>query len=775
MKLLLRWLAEHVRLPFPVSEVPQRLSELGIEVEEVVDLSEGLRGYVVAGKVRRVYPHPRRAHLRVLEVFVGEDTLTLVSAAPPVEEGKILAVALPGARLRDGREIQPREFDEVVSQGMALSEAELGLAAHSEGLLELPPEVRPGEDPLPYLQLDDWLLDLYITPNRPDLMGVRGLARELTLVGGELLPVDLSFPEVAEEETLPVEVEDPTDCPRYLGRVVAGVEARPSPPWMRYRLALTGTQPRNLLVDVTNYVLFEMGHPLHAFDREKLAGGVVVRRARPGERLQTLDGEERLLDPETLVIADRERAVALAGVMGGLDSAVSPSTRTVFLESALFDPPRIRHAVLRYGLHTESARRFERGLSFPSVEEASRRALHLYAHLIPGVRIAPAVDVYREAPPRRSIFLSRKRFARVAGVDLPEEDLARALQGVGEVRVQKGGVEVEVAPHRVDLHLPEDLVEEVLRIRGYDTVPPRVEVWNVPGRANPPFPRELQDVLHRYGLTQTYHLEFVAPEDNERFGSPPFVTLRNPLGHQFSQLRASLLPGLLRAVSLNLRHGRTWVGLYEIGTTFHARGEGKLPREVLRLGVVLTGRPHRRVHWGTWEPDFPWLKGVLDELVEVFGLTVRWEGEPGFLEGGGEFVAGEGRGWIGRIRQDLLRLYDIKVPVFAMEWELPPLRRDLRFVGYPQTPIIYRDLSVLVPRDVRYAEVREALSGWPDLVRVELLDVYEGDPLPPDRRSLTFRLVFQHPEETLTDARVDRVMEELMQTLQKRGWSIRGR
>lgn len=774
MKLLLKWLAEHVVLPFPLEEVPERLPRLGIEVEEVVDLGEGLRGKVVAGVVRNVSPLPHRANLWRMDVFVGEDTLSVVSAAPNVEVGKIFAIALPGARLRDGREIQPRSFDGVVSAGMALSEAELGLAQHADTLLELP-DMAAGSDPLPFLQLDDLLLDLYITPNRPDLMGVRGIAREFTLLGGKLLPVNLEIEDTETVRPLPIHIERFSECPRYIGRVIEGVQPLPAPHWMRYRLALIGIQPRNLLVDVTNYVLMEMGHPLHAFDRDQLSEGIVVRRAYPGERLVTLDNQEQELDGDTLVIADHEKAVAIAGVMGGAQSAVSEKTQAILLESALFDPPRIRHAVLRYGLHTESARRFERGLSFPSVEEASKRALHLYARFLPDAKISPPVDVYESIPEPRRVFLSRERFARVAGVDLPEQSLSETLKGLGRTRVRDGGVEVEIIPYRVDISLPEDLVEEVLRIRGYETVPAEREAWHILGNPHPTIPLEVYEALHRYGLVQTYHLEFVSPEDNARFARPPFVSIRNPLGYQFSQLRASLLPGMLRAVSLNVRHGQSWIGLYEIGPTFHAQGEGKLPKEVLRLAVVISGRPHRRVHWGNWEPDLFWVKGVLDEIVDRFGLEVRWDERPDFLEVGEGFTVGSTRGWMGAIRQDVLRIYDIKVPVFAMEWEIPPLRRSLHVEAIPQTPIIYRDLSVLVPKHVRYVEVEKLLTHWPYLVRWELLDVYEGDPLPPNERSLTFRLVFQHPTETLTDTQVDDTMEKIMQTMQQRNWKIRGR
>jgi len=774
MKVLLRWLEEHVQLPFSGEELPEHLSRLGIEVEEVVDLGEGLRGRVVVGRALRSRPHPTRPHLRVLEVSVGEETLTLVSGAPNAEAGKTFAVALPGARLPSGV-VEVRTFDGVTSQGVLLSEAELGLAPHSESLLELPDTLKPGESPLAFLQRDGLLLDLYITPNRPDLMGIRGLARELVRVGGELLPVDLSFAE-GTDRVFPVEVENFEDCPRYMGRVVEGVAARPSPHWMRYRLVLSGIQPRNVLVDVTNYVLLEMGHPLHAFDLARLEEKVVVRRARAGERLRTLDEEERVLDPETLVIADAWKPVALAGVMGGLESSVHPDTTAIFLESALFDPYRVRHAVLRYRLHTESAHRFERGLSFPSVDEASRRALHLYNRLIPESRIGAATDVFAREPEPRRILFSREKFVQVSGLNLGEDELREVLARVVD-RVDRapGGFLVQVPLRRVDLALPEDLVEEVLRVVGYDRVPEAMEVWGMVGDPRERVPASLHEILHHYGFTQTFHLEFVSPEDNARFASPPFVTIRNPLGHAFSELRASLMPALLRAVSLNLRHGRSWIGLYEIGPTFHSEGPGKLPREVWRLGVVLSGREARRVHWGTWTPDYPFVKGLLDEIRDRFALDLTFEEAPGFLEAGTGFTCGGGRGWVGVMSREVLRTYDIKAPVYALEWELPPLSREFRFESYPQTPVIYRDLSLLVARDTRYVEVLEVFRGRPHLVQVELVDVYEGDPLPPDQRSLTFRLIFQHPESTLKDEEVDRVMEVLIRDCEARGFRVRGR
>lgn len=775
MKVLYRWLEEHVQLPFSPEDLPEHLARLGIEVEEMVDLREGLAGKVVVGKALRAHPHPEKAHLRVLEVSVGEDTLTLVSAAPNADAGKTYAVALPGARLPGGVVVEPRAFGSVVSQGMILSEAELGLAAHSEGLLELPDTLEPGSSPLPYLQMDDILFDLYITPNRPDLMGIRGLARELVLVGGTLLPVDFSFEE-RSHRTFPVEIENFEDCPRYVGRVVEGVSPVPSPPWMRYRLALCGIQPRNVLVDVTNYVLLEMGHPLHAFDLERLEEKVMVRRARAGERIVTLDEEVRELDEETLVIADAHRPVALAGVMGGLESSVQEGTTAIFLESALFHPPRVRHAVMRYHLHTESAHRFERGLSFPSVDEGSRRALHFYHRLIPECRIGPAVDVFASEPEPRRVHLTRERFRQVSGLDLPEEEIREVLSRIAErVEILPDGFLVQVPLRRVDLSIPEDLVEEILRVVGYDRVPEEMETWGMAGDPRERIPDLLHAILQQYGFTQTFHLEFVSPEDNARFAPPPFLSIRNPLGYAFSQLRASLMPGLLRAVSLNLRHGQTWIGLYEIGPTFHPTREGALPREVWRLGVVLSGRPDRRVHWGNWAPDYAFLKGVLDEILDRFRLDVSFEEPPDFVEVGTGFSVRGTRGWIGVLPRDLLRLYDIKQPVFALEWEIPDLARQERFVPYPQTPVIFRDLSLLVSRSTRYVEVLRVFEGRDNLVKVELVDVFEGDPLPPDRRSLTFRLVFQHPEETLTDQDVDRVMEALMRDCEARGFQVRGR
>ncbi len=779
MKLLTRWLREHLDTALTDEALLERFALLGIEVEDVRDLGEGLRDHVVVGEITQVEPHPRLSHLRVAHTHIGTETLELVSAAPNVRPGIRVAVALPGARLPSGEKIEVRTFEGIPSRGMLLSEAELELAEASEGILELPPDLEVGASPLSYLERDGLWVDLYITPNRPDLMGVRGLARELALLEGELLPVNLDFPTDTSISALPVHVEDPEDCAFYLGATVEGVASVPSPPVFRYRLALVGIPSYSLPVDLTNYVLLEMGHPLHAFDADQLEGGIVVRRAHPEEKLQTLDEQERTLDPSLLIIADHRKPVALAGVLGGRESGVQEGTRRILLESAVFAPPLIREAVLRFGLSTEAARRFERGMTVSSAKEAASRFLHLLHQHQRTVRIAPPVVVGSEPEPRTLVFRT-SRFHRIAGVHLDGKELEQVLRRLApDVKPHAQGWEVLLPSHRVDLHREEDLIEEVLRLVGYDRIPAEPEQGSSFVGYRPPRDRNVHPLLQGLGYTRVVSVEFASEEEVRPFApSERWVRIANPLGERYRYLRTSLIPGLLQAVRRNLHARQPWIALYEVGTVFLWKNPESLPEEPARLAVVLSGSGETRPHAGILRPDFWEIRAVLDMLVERFGLSLRWEKDkPDFLREGSRFTLGDLPGWIGELSTPLLRRFEIKQPVYALEWTLPPHLTPLRtFRNIPTFPEARRDVSLLVEKRKRYAELRDLL--WKErtehLTHIQLVDVYEGDPLPPDRRSLTFALTYLAPDRTLTDEEVDREFWTLIERLRAKGLTIRG-
>ncbi len=779
MKLLTRWLREHLDTALSDEALLERFALLGIEVEAFRDLGEGLRGHVVVGEILGVDPHPTRSHLRVAHTWIGGETLDLVSAAPNVRSGIRVAVALPGARLPSGLQIEARTFDGVVSRGMLLSEAELDLAETSEGILELPPHLDVGTSPLDYLEREGLWVDLYITPNRPDLMGVRGLARELALLEGELKPVALTYPTDPEVEALPVSVEQDEDCPYYLGVTVAGVTPDISPPFLRYRLALVGIPSYSLPVDLTNYVLMEMGHPLHAFDADRLEGGIVVRRARPGETLQTLDEVKRSLDSSLLVIADHRKPVALAGVLGGKDSGVQPETHRLLLESAVFAPPLIRETVLRFGLTTEAARRFERGMTVDSAQKAAARFLHLLHTHQDGVRIAPPVEVGTQPSPRRLVFRIA-RFERLSGMRLPPQEMEDVLRRLSPgVRSHEEGWEVELPPHRVDLHREEDLVEEVLRLTGYDRVPAEPEQGSSFVGFRPPRHRTLHPYLQGLGYTRLVSVEFASQDEVAPFAPEDrWVRIANPLGERYRYLRTSLIPGLLHAVRRNLHARQGWIALYEVGPVFLWQGAEHLPEEPVRLAVVLSGTGETRPHVGTVRPDFWDIRAVIDMLRDRFGLSLNWTPRrPSYVREGAVFVLGEKEGWIGELSPSLLRRYDIKQPVYALEWTLPGVLQPRRiYRDLPTYPEARRDVSLLVEKSRRYADLKALL--WEErtehLTDVQLVDVYEGDPLPPDRRSLTFALTYQNPHRTLTDDEVDREFWALIERLRAKGLTIRG-
>ena len=470
MRASLNWLSEYVDLPeIPVGALAERLTLAGLEVERIEHLvAEG----VVVARVASVEPHPKAGNLSVCQVETGKDHRTVVCGADNVREGGLFPLALPGACLRGG-EVSVATIRSVKSAGMLLSRKELGLEARSAGVWALPADLPVGAELAPLIGFPDTLLSLKITSNRPDLLGILGIAREISaLYRAPLREPAISYPEADPAATTltAVEIEDPADCPRYVARVVQGIADRPSPLPIEARLLKAGMRPLSLVVDVTNYVLLELGHPLHAFDHAKLAEGrIVVRRGRPGERIRTLDGVERDLSPEVLVIADAQRPVAVAGVMGGAETEVGPDTHAVLLEAAAFSPARVRRSARTVGLRTEASLRFERGLSPQAADLASRRCLTLLARYAP-VRIARGeVDNFPAAPRARVIPLRQRRVAEVLGVEVPPAEVRDGLTHLGLImRDQEGGWEVSIPPFRQDLAREIDLIEEVARLHGYD-------------------------------------------------------------------------------------------------------------------------------------------------------------------------------------------------------------------------------------------------------------------------------------------------------------------
>ncbi len=793
MKVSYRWLRDVAPgIDFGPDEATARLAARGAPVEERVDLGRTL-GEIRVARVERVREHPGADRLVLCDVAAGGETVQVVCGAPNVREGGLYPFAPVGATLPGGTTIREAEIRGARSAGMLCSERELGLGRDHSGLLELDGGVEPGASFVEAFGLDDVRLDVEVTPNRGDLLSHLGIARELAPDGhaGLRLPdlpdapeVELSLTEDAREATAggaTVRIEEPDLCFRYLGAVIRGVQVGPSPPWLAARLRAAGARPINNVVDATNYVLLELGQPLHAFDLDRLRERtIVVRRARPGEVITTLDGVDRSLSEEMLCICDARDPVAVAGVMGGEDSEVSGETTDVLLECALFEPTQVRATREALELSTDASYRFERGVDPTGMVAALRRAAEVVLATAGGEPEGDVADVRPRPWDGLSVALRPARIRRLLGVGFEPDDLRGLLEPMG-FAVEEGKAEalsVRIPGWRsYDVTREVDLIEEVARSHGYDRFPEELGPFR-PG-AVPDHPLfgledELRDHLVGRGYLEAQVPAFAPPEEGE-------VALLNPISAEESRLRTSLIPGLVRRVEHNLARGVRDVRLFEIGTCFFENPGRARPREETRVAVVVTGR-RRPPHWS--RPDVPvdlWdVKALLAELVErarIPGGTVRPESPGGTpVEEGLAFAVRDGdgrvRGGGGRLPPGAVDAPPWSGDVWALELVLPgdpgpaPVSA---FEAPPAFPGVERDLALLVPRELPVERVRKVIdgAGGSHLGRVEIFDLYEGEGIPEGTRSVAFRLHFVSPERTLKDEDVDEATARVVRTLEE--------
>ncbi|HEX2484386.1 MAG TPA: phenylalanine--tRNA ligase subunit beta, partial [Myxococcota bacterium] len=622
MRVSLRWLAEWIELPWPgkvsLEEFCERLTIGGLEIEDVITTGPDLSGFRV-GHVLAREPHPNADRLTVCRVDVGGgETLEVVCGAPNVAAGQRVAVAPVGTTLPDGTTIKRSTIRGVASNGMICSARELGLGEDAAGILVLPGEPAPGTPLTDVVPSGDSVLDVKVTPNRGDWLSMLGMAREVRTHYGGSLHVPPTTPAESSEHGsrhVRVAIEDAAGCPRYVARVVRGVSVGSSPAWVVARLEAAGLRSINNVVDATNLAMLELGQPLHAFDLAHVRGGEIrVRAARPGERLATLDGEERALAPDDLLIADAERALAVAGVMGGRESEMTPRTTDVLIESAQFHPSRIRRTARRLGLHTDASYRFERGVDPEGVGRAADRAARLVAELAGGSVCRGAVEAKGHALPRPgAIALRPERVNRLLGTSLTPREVAELLARVDVAVESAGDAPLRCRPPswRADLELPEDLVEEVARVYGYDRIPATLPGAPMAGADVPParsLREAVRDALRGAGLVELMTFPAVRAGDADALRLPPddprrrLVRIVNPVQADEASLRSTLVPTLLRAAQLNLARQGDGLRLFEMGATFVARGAGELPLEA-EQAAALWSEPRGA---SLWEPrDVP--------------------------------------------------------------------------------------------------------------------------------------------------------------------------
>ncbi|MFZ5449709.1 MAG: phenylalanine--tRNA ligase subunit beta [Thermodesulfobacteriota bacterium] len=788
MRLSLNWLADFVDLTVEAQALADRLTMAGLEVEGVEEVTPEFSG-VVVGKVLKVEPHPQADRLQVAEVTTGSQSYRVVCGAPNVQGGMLYAFAPPGAVVAGGHKIKAAKLRGVVSEGMLLAEDELGLSADHVGLMEIPQDLPLGRDFAEALGLADTVLEVAITANRADCLSVLGLAREVAA----LLDQPLRHPEVSVAP--PVEsglsaritILDPVHCPRYAARLLTGLTVKPSPFWLRRRLQVAGLRAINNLVDVTNYVLLEFGQPLHAFDFQRLRGGeIVVRLPRAGEtRFTTLDGAERELDHETLLICDAQGPVALAGVMGGLDSEVTDSTTQVLIESAYFNPRTIRRTSKRLGLSTEASYRFERGVDPDGLIHALERATQLMCQVGGGVVAAPRLDEYPSPIQHPRLNLRVSRANQVLGTGYSSEQMLHLLRRLHlpALAVDAENLVLQVPSFRGDLEREVDLIEEIARLGGFDAIPVTLPHGVVATQRPGPEVRlaeKAKNLLLGLGFFEIITYAF----QPDRLGSlvaeapeAPVLRLANPLSEEQAMMRASLLPGLLDTLRRNTLQQVLDVRLFELSKVFSPRAGEDLPREEHWLTGLMYGA-REEAAWNTSRDlvNFFDLKGAVETLLDgllIPDVTFAPDGLPGYLRYGAKVFSGKRElGVLGELQGGITDKLDLEgaVYVFNLDFDalcqssVPPL-----FTPLPRYPAVYRDIALVLPEAVPGARVVEALyaHGQPWLVEARLFDVYSGDPVPAGKRSLAFRLSYRDPERTLTDDLVNSHHQALVVALEK--------
>ncbi|MCX7946737.1 MAG: phenylalanine--tRNA ligase subunit beta [Hydrogenophilus sp.] len=812
MRVLWSWLTEwvpEVGRGFSAKEIAERLTMAGVEVEEVEE-AEPLFSGVVVGEVVRIEPHPCSERLRVYEVTSGEGKrVRVVGEGDRVEVGWRVPLARVGALLPDGTAVREHEREGVRSEGLLCSAYMLGVGEREEGVMRLL-KGEVGEAVHRLLGLEDWVLELKLTPNRADCLSVLGVAREVAALlrvplvapwGGSgdgrrrfspTIPEVPACEEVAVGRT--VRLREPTACPRYLGRMIEGIAPRMSTPaWMRRRLQAAGVRLVHFVVDVTNYVMLELGQPLHAFDATTLRGDLQVRWAKTGESLRLLTGEEAQLEERTLVIADEEGPVAIAGVMGGADSGVREETSTVFLESAFFAPEAVAGRARRYGLHSEAAHRFERGVDPEGCQRALERATALIVAQAGGraSRVIQA-EVKEALPQRKAVVADVKWMAACLGTEVSAEEGAELLAREGfEVQVEGEQLRVTPPSWRFDVTIAEDLVEEVARLRGYDRVPAQLPAIRVSLRAEQPEERSYQAVrsaLRQRGYHEGVTFAFVSEEwERVWLGNRAPVRLANPIAAHLAVMRSSLLPGLAAAIAENARHQVRSVRLFEIGRVFWgAEPITEVRREELAAALERL-QPWRvaagawgRVEEEGWGPegqrtiDFYDVKGDLEALFTPFPLEFTPLSDHPFFHPGRAAIVrwtkGEERsiGVIGELHPQWARALELSPPPIFFEVSLrAALRRERPlFRPFSRQPSVERDVAVVVPKEVAAGElVAEARrAGGTLLVGAWVFDCYQGRGIPEGMKSVALRLRWQG-ERSLTDeevtAGVDRVVAAL--------------
>ncbi|MEL1136368.1 phenylalanine--tRNA ligase subunit beta [Desulfitobacterium sp. THU1] len=793
MKVSLEWLRELVDVDQSAEDLAEILTRGGIEVGGIDYLNQGIEK-VVVGEITSMEHHPDADKLWICEVNLGDKKTTIVTGAQNLLIKDRIPVALPGTTLPNGVHIEVSKLRGVESSGMLCSTEELCLDADAgdprseDGIMILPADTPLGTTMDTLVGQGDCVLDLELYPNRPDCLGMINVAREVSsLTGGELhLP---AWAETEKGPDYPIDpqakiiIDDPELCHRYAGLVVEDVKIEPSPAWLQKRLKAAGVRPISNIVDITNYIMLEMGQPLHAFDRDAIAGAVHVRRAQPGEKLTTLDDAERELDSEMLLIADDEKALGLAGVMGGLNSEITDSTKRLFVESAHFSGVSIRRTSRRLGLRSEASNRFEKGVNPHGVAATLGRVAELVIELGAGKPVGFVEQISQLTEPA-VVNLTVEKTNTLLGTQLTAEEITQVLKRLRfSYQGGAGAYQVEIPSYRADITIEEDLIEEVARLTGYDRIPTTFPQGDqTQGRRTPEqeFRRKLRHLLIRLGLNEVMTYSFTRPDADRKFGDvEQAIPLLNPLREELSVMRTALLPSIMEIAARNIARRNLDIRLFELGSSYKSKERPlvHLPQEELHCAGVIWGKSPR--HWTTpvTEYEFYTIKGIIEEIAREFGLELEYRvPQKAELTHPGRsaeiFLKGEKIGFMGEIHPALGKEWELE-RALIFELAVAPMmaasNMNIRVYSIPKFPAMHRDLAVVVPLEVSAQDVMKRIKvlGGELLEQVDIFDVYMGKPIPEDRKSLAFTLKYQSLDRTLKDEEVNALNQQVLDGIEK--------
>ena len=789
MLISLNWLKQYVDIKESVEEIANALTMIGQEVE-AIDIQGKDLGNVVIGQIVEFDKHPNSDRLTLLKVNVGEEEpLQIICGATNHKLNDKVVVAKIGAVLPENFKIKKSKIRDVESFGMLCSEAELGLAKESEGIIILPEDAPIGKEYREYAGLNDVIFELEITPNRPDCLSHIGIAREVAAYYNR----KVKYPVIEIAETIEsvntvikVNIEDKERCKRYLGRVIKNVKIKESPEWLKTRIRAMGLNPINNVVDVTNFVMFEYNQPMHAFDLDKVEGNITIRAAKENEEITTLDGVERVLKNGELVIADDEKAIAIGGVIGGQNTQIDSDTKNIFVEVAYFTPENIRRESRDLGIFTDSAYRNERGMDVENLAVVMNRAVSLLAEVAEGEVLSEVIDKYVEKPKRAEISLNLEKLNKFIGKKLTYEEVGKILTHLDiELKPLGDGTTLLIPPsYRADLTRPADIYEEVIRMYGFDNIEAKIPVMSIEsGEENTNFKisRIVREILKELGLNEVINYSFIPKFTKELFNfGEEVIEIKNPLSEDMAVMRPTLLYSLITNVRDNINRNQTDLKLFEISKTFKKLGEGQngLAIEDLKIALILSGREEKNL-WNQSKSDYNFydLKGYLEFLLERLNVTkyslTRLTNNKNFHPGASaEIKIGEDViGVLGELHPNLVNYFGIKrEKVFFAELNLTSLLKYIKIkVNYEtisKYPEVLRDLAITLDKSVLVGEMVKEIKKKVNLIeKIDIFDVYSGDKIDKDKKSVAMSIVLRDKNRTLTDEDIDKAMTAILELI----------